>query len=166
MRVTSRYLFPPMLKTTQFPTRLADPKSAFTSAQECHVTLLWLTCVCHARNGPFESASPGFSQNSRSLVFEMIRIGRSFFIDPRDDLSSQNTNNQGESSQNTNRWIQRAMKTATKVTQSRHRTNGPIARQPIRRSPHPAQETQSIRMKIRPECVTPSIAAPQLILKI
>ncbi len=74
MRVTSRYLLPPMLKTAQFPTRLADPYSAFTSDHECHATLLWLTCVCHARKGPSESSQLGVTQKSRSLVFEIIRI--------------------------------------------------------------------------------------------
>jgi hypothetical protein len=31
MRVASRYLFPRMLNTTQFPTRLADPYAAFVT---------------------------------------------------------------------------------------------------------------------------------------
>jgi len=45
MRVTNRYLFPPMLKTTQLPTRLAVPNSAFTLPHDCHSTVLLLTCV-------------------------------------------------------------------------------------------------------------------------
>lgn len=70
MRVTNLYLLPPMLKTTQLPTSLAEPNSAITSAHECHATLLWLTWVCHARKGPSESSQPGVPQNCGSLVFE------------------------------------------------------------------------------------------------
>jgi hypothetical protein len=54
--MTSRYLFPPMLKTMQLPTRLAAANSALTSPQVYHATLLWLTWLCQARSGPAESS--------------------------------------------------------------------------------------------------------------
>src|SRR4051794_12925179 len=51
-RVTSRYLLPPMLNTTQFPTKLDDANDALTSAHVCHEIDLLFTWVCHVRNGP------------------------------------------------------------------------------------------------------------------
>lgn len=105
MRVISRYLLPPMLKTTQLPTRLADPISAFTSAHECHATLRWLTWLYHARKGPSASSQPGASQNCRSLAFEMIRMCSASHIDPQWHVSSQNTNKQEQSSQNANPFM-------------------------------------------------------------
>lgn len=55
MRVIKRYLLPPTLKTAQLPTRLALPKSAFTSPHDCHDTVQLFTCVYHARSGPSAS---------------------------------------------------------------------------------------------------------------
>ena len=74
IRVTSRYLLPPMLKTTQLPTRLALAKSAFTFPHECHVTDLLLTCVYHAYSGPSASWWPGLSQNFFKRALEITRI--------------------------------------------------------------------------------------------
>src|SRR5579863_2503840 len=74
MRVISRYLLPPMLKTTQLPTMLAVPNSAFTSPHVCHETVLLFTCVYHARNGPSESPLSDNLQNCRSRALEMTRI--------------------------------------------------------------------------------------------
>ncbi len=72
----SRYLLPPMFHTTQLPTRLADPNSAFRSAHECHATSLLPTWVCHACRGPAASPRPVRSQNARSRAFEMTRMWR------------------------------------------------------------------------------------------
>jgi len=74
IRVTRRYLLPPMLKTTQLPTMLAVLKSAFTSPQECQVAVLLLTCVYHARNGPSAPSWPEVSQNCFSRALEITRI--------------------------------------------------------------------------------------------
>ena len=63
-----------MLKTTQLPTRLAVPNSAFTSPQDCQETVLLLTWVYHARSGPSASWRPGDSQNRFSRDLEITRI--------------------------------------------------------------------------------------------
>jgi hypothetical protein len=63
MRVMSRYLFPPMLNTTQVPTMLAVAKSAFTSDQDFYCTDLSLTRVYQARNGPSESSRLSFGRS-------------------------------------------------------------------------------------------------------
>src|SRR6516164_10298105 len=47
MRLISRHLLPPILKTTQSPTRLALANEAFTSPHDRHETILLLTCVNH-----------------------------------------------------------------------------------------------------------------------
>src|SRR5262249_29204899 len=61
------------LKTTQLPTRLALPKSAFTSPHDCQATAFLLTCVYQARNGPSASPWSELSQNRVSRALVMIR---------------------------------------------------------------------------------------------
>src|SRR5690348_18230011 len=91
MRVIRRYLLPPMLNTTQLPTRLALAKAALTSPQECQETVGLLTWLYHAVSGPSASWWPGASQNCLSRALEMTRTWPSI-IGSRDYRSSQNTN--------------------------------------------------------------------------
>lgn len=63
-----------MLKTTQLPTRLAVPNSAFTSPQELQWMVLLLTWPYHAFKGPSESEASDLSQNFRNRVLEITRI--------------------------------------------------------------------------------------------
>src|SRR5712692_657152 len=94
-----------MLKTTQLPTKLAFPKSAFTSPQECQATAFLLTCVCHARNDPSASSWSGLSQNCLSRALVMIRTPMPRLVHYRPHhvhSCSQNTNCQGQCSCFTN----------------------------------------------------------------
>src|SRR5437868_1016743 len=82
MWVISRYLLPPILNTMQSPTMLAVANEAFTSPQDCHETLLLLTCVCQARSGPSASSWVGDSQNCFRRALEMTRIHCSSYPQP------------------------------------------------------------------------------------
>ena len=72
-RVTSRNLLPPMLKTTQFPTRLAEANAALTSDQDFQSTERLLTWECQARSGPSAVPAPRPFQNARSRDLEITR---------------------------------------------------------------------------------------------
>lgn len=73
MRAIRRYLLPPMLNTTQFPTMLALAKVALTSPQEDQATVGLFTWLYHAFSGPSASSWPGSSQNCLSRALEMTR---------------------------------------------------------------------------------------------
>jgi hypothetical protein len=60
----------------QLPTMLALAKSAFTSAQDCHETVLLPTWVYQARDGPSAFLCPVHSQNCLGRDLEITRIRR------------------------------------------------------------------------------------------
>src|ERR1043166_3651704 len=90
-----RYLLPPMSKTTQLPTALAVPNSAFKCPQACQQTSLLATWVYQARSGASASSKPGVCQNRLSRALEMTRIA----LDPwfaGSHASSQKANRQAQ----------------------------------------------------------------------
>src|SRR6516165_5094165 len=70
MTAISRYLFPPMLKTTNLPTESALLNVLRTSVKLSHFARF--TIWCHASRG--DLALGYRSQNSRSFFFEMMCI--------------------------------------------------------------------------------------------